>query len=61
MYKTLGGYSWTGLFVDPVTEECSITDLPENVNVPLMDTEESMKHSAQQFHLALESVKSVIY
>lgn len=60
MYKTLGGYNWSGLFFEPAAgDECPLS-MPEEIqNVPIMDSEESIKYSAQQFHLALESMKSV--
>lgn len=60
MYKTLGGYHWSGLFLESAaSDECSVS-MPEEIqNTPTMDSEESIKYSAQQFHLALESMKSV--
>lgn len=61
MYKTLGGYTWSGFWSEPLSnDECSLTMPPEELPiVPEDDSEESIKQSAQQFHLALESVKSV--
>lgn len=61
MYKTLGNYSWAGLFSDPVAEECSVSSQPSDNFVPLpsLNGEESIRQSAQQFTLALDSLKQV--
>ncbi|PSN50271.1 Transmembrane protein 161B [Blattella germanica] len=62
MYKTLGNYSWTGVFSDPGAEECSASSQPTSdkfVPLPSLDSEESIRQSAQQFTLALDSLKQV--
>jgi len=58
MYKTLGGYSWNGLFQEPMNPmECPLT-VP-----PAMDTDpeaaQTITQNAEEFQLALESLKSV--
>ncbi|XP_069703419.1 transmembrane protein 161B [Periplaneta americana] len=61
MYKTLGNYSWSGLFASP-TEECPASGQPTNaqfVPLPSLTGEESIRQSAQQFTLALDSLKQV--
>ncbi|KAJ9596712.1 hypothetical protein L9F63_012254 [Diploptera punctata] len=62
MYKTLGNYSWAGLFSDAVAEECSVSSQPaagDFVPLPSLGGEESIRQSAQQFTLALDSLKQV--
>jgi hypothetical protein len=52
-----GNFSWAGLFFSPAAEECSA---PTQF-VPLLSLtgEESIQQSAQQFSLALGSLKQV--
>lgn len=58
MYKTLGGYTWDGMLREaPEFMECS-ADAP-HASSEGDKNEESIKYSAQQFHLALDSLKSV--
>ncbi|KAF2880597.1 hypothetical protein ILUMI_25578 [Ignelater luminosus] len=55
MYKTLGGYSWNGMLFDD--ESCAVDSAPD-----ISDTDETNKSiikSAQEFHMAVESLKSV--
>lgn len=55
MYKTLGGYSWNGLLIDD--ESCAVDSAPD-----ISDADESSKSiikSAQEFHMAVENLKSV--
>lgn len=60
MYKTLGGYTWDGFINEPPPmDECAIDSNQNDVPTFDADQEESIKYSAQQFHLALESLKSV--
>ena len=59
-----GNYSWTGLFSDPVAEECSVSSQLTPINfmpLPSLGGEESIQQSAQQFTLALDSLKQVCY
>jgi len=54
----LGSYSWSGLFFSPTADECSA--LPAQfVPLPSLAGEESIRESAQQFTLALDSLKQV--
>lgn len=55
MYKTLGMYSWIGMFKEPESyEECSAAQAP-----PPISAEDSIAKSAQEFNLALNNLKSV--
>lgn len=54
MYKTLGGYHWNGMLMDE--ESCSIDGGPVNI---VNNDNESILKSAQEFHIAVESLKSV--
>lgn len=56
MYKTLGEFSWNGFTLGSNTEKCSIPTVPDNI----IPDDQSIKKSAQQFHLAFENLKSVI-
>lgn len=61
MYKTLGGYTWSALFKEYIEEECSL-EPPKSLlieEVTNEETEKTIVQSAQQFHLALENLKSV--
>lgn len=57
MYKTLGEYSWSGVFKEPEPLECPIK--AQNNAVLDDDTVGTITKSAQEFHLALENLKSV--
>lgn len=58
MYKSLGSYSWSGLFFSPTADEDTV--LPAQfVPLPSLTGEESIQKSAQQFTLALDSLKQV--
>lgn len=64
MYKSLGGYSWNGLFIEPPNNmECLASDETPQVIDPFTVTSEessgTITQSAQEFHLALENLKSV--
>lgn len=57
MYKTLGEYTWSGLFIEsPPPAECPAKPPPRP---PPLDEEDSVLRSAQQFTLALDSLKQV--
>ncbi|RZF34283.1 hypothetical protein LSTR_LSTR007730 [Laodelphax striatellus] len=60
-YKTLGEYTWGGLFFDPPPEpECPVTAAPPPPTSPLPEgAAESVLGSAQQFTLTLDSLKQV--
>ncbi|PNF37857.1 Transmembrane protein 161B [Cryptotermes secundus] len=58
MYKSLGNYSWAGLFLNPTAEECSAS-AAHFVPLPSLSGEESIRESAHQFTLALDSLKQV--
>ncbi|GLG97663.1 Uncharacterized protein GBIM_04385 [Gryllus bimaculatus] len=59
MFKTLGGYSWDGLFVEaPSAQECP-ADTPITPVTQILGEGESIKQSAQQFTLALDNLKQV--
>ena len=58
-----GNYSWAGFFSEPVAEECSVSSQPTPDNfepLPSLNGEESIRQSAQQFTLALDSLKQVL-
>ncbi|KAK9703925.1 putative transmembrane protein 161AB [Popillia japonica] len=55
MYKTLGEFSWNGFMIGYDTEKCSIPKVAETI----ISDDQSIKKSAQQFHLALENLKSI--
>lgn len=61
MYKTLGAYSWIGMFKEPADyKECSVTSAP----LPSTESEnsfESIAKSAQEFNLALDNLKTVSF
>ncbi|KAL0271087.1 UNVERIFIED_CONTAM: hypothetical protein PYX00_008297 [Menopon gallinae] len=60
MYKTLGGFTWLGTSVES-SEECPLTPptASDNLRAFNSDGEPSISESAQQFTLALESLKDV--
>lgn len=62
MYKTLGGYTWQGLFIStPESDECGINPPPDNT-IPSSTgdiEDQTLVQSVQHFHLAMENLKSV--
>lgn len=59
MYKTLGAYTWIGMFKEPEPyAECSATEKPP-ISFSADDTEQSIAKSAQEFSLALNNLKTV--
>ncbi|XP_032456227.1 transmembrane protein 161B isoform X2 [Nasonia vitripennis] len=59
MYKTLGGYSWEGLYKNLDLENCSA---PEPLPEPAIfseNEEKTVAQTAQEFHLALSSIKQI--
>lgn len=63
MYKTLGGFTWTGTLLEPA-DECPLTPPPtiavtDSIKTQYDPDESSIRESAQQFSLALESLKQV--
>lgn len=58
MYKTLGEFSWSGLFREP-TNECPVNP-PKTID-PFETSNDSIAQSAAEFHIALENLKSVNY
>lgn len=62
MYKTLGGYSWSGSFKDTNTDECPVNEESKQPSIELFkdahDTETITK-TAAEFHLTLENLKMV--
>lgn len=60
MYKTLGGYTWEGLFRDSPIEECPADQPPKILPSIFNENEEkTVVQTAQEFHLALDSLKQV--
>jgi hypothetical protein len=60
MYKTLGEYSWGGLFKEPPDpNECPLTPPNDKNTIDPFSSSESIAQSAAEFHLALENLKSV--
>lgn len=58
MYKTLGEYSWNGIYKNIEPLECPIKMQGTIVN-DVDGSEGTITRSAQEFHLALENLKSV--
>lgn len=56
MYKTLGEFSWNGIFKEQDPLECPISAPNAIINDESVGT---ITKSAQEFHLALENLKSV--
>lgn len=55
MYKTLGEYSWSSIYKESEPLEC-----PAKVYSNIVSGEDgTITKSAQEFHLALENLKSV--
>ncbi|XP_048507408.1 transmembrane protein 161B isoform X2 [Athalia rosae] len=60
MYKTLGGYTWKGLFRDVPIEECPADQPPRAVPQIFGENDDkSVIQTAQEFHLALDSLKQI--
>ena len=61
MYKTLGGYTWDGLFKGTAAQECPLDDSPELVPSMMSnnDSETTVGQTAQDFQLALGSLKQI--
>ncbi|KAF3424371.1 hypothetical protein E2986_03231 [Frieseomelitta varia] len=61
MYKTLGGYTWEGLLKGSSLEECPADDPPKSLSdvVNSYDTEKTVVQTAQDFQLALSSLKQI--
>ena len=60
MYKTLGGYTWEGLYREITYEECRMDESPTFPPIiPSADEEKTAAQSAQEFQLALSSLKQV--
>lgn len=55
MYKTLGGYSWIGLFKATEPAECPVSQTP----IISVADDDSIAKSAQDFNLALNNLKTV--
>ncbi|XP_076759220.1 transmembrane protein 161-like emei [Xylocopa sonorina] len=58
MYKTLGGYTWDGLFKGTSLDECPADELPKPVT-NVMSSDDNEKTVAQDFQLALSSLKQI--
>lgn len=60
MYKTLGGYTWEGLYKTINSEECPIDESPVISSTILSDdSEKTVAQSAQELQLAFSSLKQV--
>ncbi|GBP50413.1 Transmembrane protein 161B [Eumeta japonica] len=60
MYKTLGGYTWTGLFYESQSVSNETITKVNILNVGSeSEAEATIKESAQQFQLAFENLKMV--
>ncbi|XP_076240581.1 transmembrane protein 161-like emei [Calliopsis andreniformis] len=61
MYKTLGGYTWEGLIKGTAVEECSVDESPKFVSsvTNKSDNERTVVQTAQDFQLALGSLKQI--
>ncbi|XP_053976884.1 transmembrane protein 161B [Hylaeus anthracinus] len=61
MYKTLGGYTWQGLLKGTAVEECPADEAPNSVLNAINndDTEKTVVQTAQDFQLALSSLKQI--
>lgn len=57
MYKTLGAYTWIGMFKDPEPyAECPASQKPPIITG---GADDSIAKSAQEFNLALNNLKTV--
>lgn len=60
MYKTLGGYTWEGLYKGVNLEECPIDESPTIPStIASDDSEKTVAQSAQELQLAFSSLKEV--
>ncbi|KAK6617548.1 hypothetical protein RUM44_005136 [Polyplax serrata] len=59
MYKTLGGFTWTGEFLE-FTNECPLNPAKGAQHKMVPEENYTIKECAHQFTLALESLKGVI-
>ncbi|XP_076301078.1 transmembrane protein 161-like emei [Lasioglossum baleicum] len=60
MYKSLGGYTWEGIFREPALEECPADEPPRSIlRGTNDDPERSVVQTAQDFQLALSSLKQI--
>ncbi|XP_078032967.1 transmembrane protein 161-like emei [Augochlora pura] len=60
MYKSLGGYTWEGIFKEVALEECPADDPPISVLKGTSDDyEKTVVQTAQDFQLALGSLKQI--
>ncbi|XP_023245035.1 transmembrane protein 161B [Copidosoma floridanum] len=59
MYKTLGGYSWEGVYKNLDSEECPAPEpLPEPKTF-INDEEKTIAQTAHEFHLALSTMRQI--
>ncbi|KAJ8682434.1 hypothetical protein QAD02_018226 [Eretmocerus hayati] len=58
MYKTLGGYTWEGIYKNLDSEQCSAPTAPADQNI-FSDEEKTVTETAQEIHLALNSMKQI--
>nr|XP_034179584.1 transmembrane protein 161B [Osmia lignaria] len=61
MYKTLGGYTWEGILKGSALEECPADEPPKSVPSAMNndDNEKTVVQTAQDFQLALSSLKQI--
>ena len=61
MYKTLGGYTWEGILKGPSLEECPADEPPKSLSniMNAHDNEKTVAQTAQDFQLALSSLKQI--
>ncbi|XP_012153346.1 transmembrane protein 161-like emei [Megachile rotundata] len=62
MYKTLGGYTWVDLFKGSAFEECPANQPPKSISNTINsddDNEKTVVQTAQDFQLALSSLKQI--
>ncbi|XP_024222295.1 transmembrane protein 161B isoform X1 [Bombus impatiens] len=61
MYKTLGGYTWEGILKGPSLEECPADEPPKSLSniINAHDNEKTVAQTAQDFQLALSSLKQI--
>lgn len=64
MYKTLGGYTWQGLFISqPGSDECGLNPPTDDATIAPTSgdiEDQTLVQSVQHFHLAMENLKSVM-
>lgn len=60
MYKSLGGYTWDGLFRGSLIEKCPADESPKSTSIVNRDdNEKTVVQTAQDFQLALSSFKQI--